>query len=615
MPAAGEPVTFTARVVNQGVLTTSAAAYTWTIDGAAVLTGVLPSLAPAQERDLTLGWLWQSGVHTVSLGLAPAGEEVSLDNNRLAHRTDAYYLEILVHPLFVEAFAGQQNLVGTYSFADWLQAQVAQLNERLAQATYPTLPGGLPDRVRVDVISVTTAVGGDIVSSSLDFDGRWTFRPERDYRATPQDEARESAQNYAARMAGTIDWGLIHELAHQLGVIDLYQLNVSPGAGNHVLDIEGLPLLSGFYWTRPGLMGGDFSPQGPIYFSEHTALALAQNSGYRRGYFGEYLFDLPQQVWLQVLDKRGAPLSGVDVRIYQTRWNVVREKPVASGTSDDRGYFLLPNRPVTPTLTTATGHTLRPNPFGHIDVVGRNGQLLVQLRHAGQETYRWLPITELNKVAWRGEEAVTLTLHTHLVAPDPLLPPAPAGLTAHTQGDRVRLSWQSSPSAAAYNVYRGIWPAYYPFSLASAGITTTTVTLPLTTTSRFAVTAVAGNGAESGFSRVVRAELVHAPAALVWDLTDPLSAAGSVLLIDAHTGRMLKLLPPECRAQGCAPRWLGRVGSEHIGMVGATAAAAGVGGVYGVVLPGQQRVWILDAAQEPVNWFGRILPQGLTPIE
>lgn len=56
---------------------------------------------------------------------------------------------------------------------------------------------------------------------------------------------------------------------------------------------------------------------------------------------------------------------------YQTDLGVVRSAPVWGGVSGAGGRLALPARPVPfGGLTTATGHTLAPNPFGAIDVIG-----------------------------------------------------------------------------------------------------------------------------------------------------------------------------------------------------------------------------------------------------
>ncbi len=351
-------------------------------------------------------------------------------------------------------------MVGTFSFQDWLQAQAAQLNQRLANAVYPDTPDGIADRIRIDVITETVKVGSGEVIGNLAYDGRWTFRTEQDYKRTPENEARISAENYVQRFVAGTDWGLIHELAHQLGVIDLYQLNVSLSAGNKVQ--QDLPLLSGFNWRYPGLMGGgDARSCDSTHFSDHTARSFVANSGYRRGYFGEYLYDLPAEVWVQVLDREGEPVPQASITAYQTQFKVLNDTSVFGGWTDDEGRFQLPNRPISPAITTATGHSLKPNPFGDIDVVGRNGQLLIRVDHDNQTFFAWLPITDLNMAAWRGHDIYTVRLRTHF--------PHESGLgvvnpSVRTQGNQVELGWESPVTGVSYNIFRGVWPSFFPSS-------------------------------------------------------------------------------------------------------------------------------------------------------
>ncbi|MCP4166789.1 MAG: hypothetical protein GY759_12980 [Chloroflexi bacterium] len=602
-PQPGEPVTFTAHIVNQGMVTATAAAYTWTVDGRAVQMGEIQALGPDGWVDIHLDWHWQEGSHIVAVDLEHFESDLSEQNNQLSHQTDAHYLEILVHPYFIEAFGERENLLGTYSFADWLQAQFVQMNQRLGAALYPGTPAGIGDRIRIDVISDTVAVGGDIISSTLAFDGRWTFRTEPDYKRTPENEALESARRYAQTYAAGIDWGLIHELTHQLGVIDLYQLNVSPSAGNPLTDQEGLPLLSGFYWQWPGLMGGDDArPFDNTHYSEHTARALASNSGYRRGYFGDYLYDLPAKVRLQVLDRAGTGVNHARIEIYQTERNELASKPVIVGDSDESGFFLLPNRPVTATMTTETGHTLHANPFAHIDVVGRNGQLLIRVQNGGQEFYRWLPITELNKHFWNGNQIETITLHTYFPPDSGALPPAPANLSLRTGATRI-FAWDPVAEAVSYNLYGAVWPDYDPFALVVEGLTEPQFATRLSDRARYAVTAVDGAGRESAYSNIARAETLLSPYGLIWR-DSYLADQGELLVVDGHRGAMLHMLPPA--AAGQWPRWLGRVGSEHHGMVDAVQANLGRDDAFAVALRGSGRVWVMDDRQDPLNWFGRI---------
>ena len=70
--------------------------------------------------------------------------------------------------------------------------------------------------------------------------------------------------------------------------------------------------------------------------------------------------------------------------------------------TDNSGVAFLPNRGVTG-IVTATGHQLRPNPFGVIDVVGTNGTFVIEM-HGPCINYEWLTIVELNLAYWTGLE-------------------------------------------------------------------------------------------------------------------------------------------------------------------------------------------------------------------
>ncbi len=606
-PLPGEAVTFTAQIVNQGLVATPAVSALWQVTPAAAAGEntsaaarqdivTLPPLAPGATATLTLPWSWATARYTVSLLLDPSAtlNETTRTNNTRADASDALYLDVLVHPLIDAAFARRSNLVGSWSFADWLQAQFAAMNRNLAASTYPAEPAGALDRVRVDVITVTEQVGGDLVSGALAFDGRWTFRVTPDDPDTPEDEAVQSAEQYAQTFAGAIDWGLVHELTHQLGMIDLYWLNVAGSYQNAAPDTDGRPLLTGFQWPHPGLMGGGNlgNHSWPLY-SDHTVGALNRNQGYRRGYFGEYLFDIPNQNTLRVLDNRGQPLPAVPVAIYQTVAGSVPATPVITGVTDGNGRFTLPTRPLPQGgITTATGHTLAPNPFGAIDVVGWNGQLLAAVGAGDQRFYAWWPITDFNLASWNfGPNTYERTVSTHL--PPAGAPVPPVSLDGRVDGGQVSLFWSSSPipNLAAYRVYRGLEPDYYPFRL----IATTTLPSLVDTayaTARYAVTVVDTAGRESGFSPIFRAQQTILPAASV---VEPASGVRTVL--DAHAGALLTQLPDD--------RWLGRQGSVHLGLSGAYALVRNAEGQLLSAVSRENQVKVLDSQLNLVNWFGR----------
>ena len=593
VPSPGEIVTFTAHIANQGVLTSPAASALWTVGQAAQLPDDLPALAPGMTATLAITWPWPAEPLTMTLSIDPAGalEEVTRRNDALSQRSDALYLDIAVHPLVYAAFNRRSNLAGSWSFPDWIQAQFEAMNANLAAATYPAAPRGVLDRVRIDRIVVSEALGGDAVTSTLAFDGRWTFRVDEDDPDTPEDEGALSAEAYARAFANTVDWGLAHELSHQLGVIDLYQLNVFGSFQNELLEADGLPSLLGFLWPNPGLMGGgDRGGHPPNSYSEHTALALNRNAGLRRGYYGEYLYDLPPRNSLLVLDNRGQPLPGAQVALFQTEGGALRAEPVISGALDAEGRFVLPARPVPlGGLTTATGHTLAPNPFGPIDVVGFNGQLLVQVSQDEQRFYAWWPITDFNLASWQGVTAYERTLATHL--PPAGAPQPPPALQGRVDGSNVTLHWLPSPGITAYRIYRGEEPEFYPFAL--VGVTDQLSFADVSwRTARYAVTAVDGQGRESGFSPLLRAQRTVDP---VGAAVDPVSGRRTIL--DRHDGALITQLADD--------RWVGRQGSVHIGLTGSQALASNAQGQLLIPVTSEDRLVILNGEREVLYWFGR----------
>ena len=587
-PVAGETVTLTAVVKNQGIQDCDAVAYEWTLDDAPFDAGALPALAAGETVSLTVTWPWSDDSHLLELlvDVTEELEEVSESNNRLQHQTDALFMAIDVHPFVYEEFARRPNLVGTWSFEDWVQAQVAQMNERLGQAVYPLTPAGILDRVRIDQIRVLPEE--DVVAASSDdlpeFDGRWTFAVAEDDHHTPEDERRESAANYAENYAGQIDWGLIHELTHQLGVIDLYRLALDGAVGNPLFAADGRALLSGHQWPNAGLMGGgDTTPHDDgTYYSSHTAFGLNSHAGYRRGYYGEYLFDLPAQTTLQVLDNRGLPAAGAQIDIFQTDGDRLDGAPVASGITDAAGRFDLPNRPIAGGgVTTPTGHTLSANPFGLIDVVGTNGLLLARMRSAtstSHEEFQWIPLTDLNLARWAGvADQHDVIVQTHLAPAD--APPAPE-LSGDAAGSHVQLRILPVVDAAAYRLYRAVEPEFRYEFLAEPG-QALEYTDVLTATTWYAATSVDAAGRESAFSGIVRIPRLVRPIQLV---VNP--ATHELVVLDQHSGGLVH--------REVDGDWIGRMGSQHLGLVGARGMSAGPDGLTTIAAGGRRVVTLAE---------------------
>lgn len=435
-PSPGEAVTYTAHIRNAGDAASPAIRGQWLVDGAVVRQTRLPALAPGGEVAVALTRAWSDASQSIRFRADPRDRlrEVSEANNDRTIGSLDLTLSIWVERGLYELFAGTTNLVGSRSFEDWIQAQIAAMNDRLSISRYTQVaPEGALDRVRVEKIVVMEELDGragppdECSPEPLDpgqfrIDGRWFFT---DFDPTNAAGNAGVYQQYVDLFATTVDWGLVHELAHQIGIVDLYRMNLrnDPPANNgvHVLDRSGAEIptsfLPNYAWDQimflyPGIMvGGDTRPyidDHEHYFESHTVAGLNRHARLRRGFFGEYLWDTPRRTYLYLVDEQGLPVAGARVRLYQKDGVTedIDNTPEIVVTTGPEGRVRLPNRPVV-AASTVTGHTLRPNPFGQISFIGQNGTMLVRATRDGRDLFGWLMVHDLNLAFWAGHEDAT----------------------------------------------------------------------------------------------------------------------------------------------------------------------------------------------------------------
>ncbi|MCK6459764.1 MAG: hypothetical protein L6Q95_07685 [Planctomycetes bacterium] len=410
-PARGERVVFTAVVKNPGDAPTGAFEYAWHLDGARVLEGTLPSLAPGQEARASLEWRWDSEEvpHFVRFSVDPHGrirEDIESNNTR-EEQTNALSFRFHVWQGLYDWFRTDARKVNPEiaSFDDWAQEQVAWMNRMFRESTCPGAPQGILERVRLDEIVVVPEDTPDPEPSGthapvdLPWDGKRGFRTA-EYLPIFRQEP-EAIRGHLA--------SCLHELSHQLGLIDLYQINME----------EGMNLVRPDLRRPNSRAGGMMTSCGP-YYSDHSVLAMNANLHRRRGYYGEYLYDLPRRCGLFVLDAWGRPLAGAKLTVYQDENRQLRGPPVFRLRTDDRGRASLPNRSCGRTTETATGHRLRDNPWGMIDPVGLNALFLVEIRHGERVDTQFVDILPFNVAFWNGaSESFTYPLRTTIVPGGP----------------------------------------------------------------------------------------------------------------------------------------------------------------------------------------------------
>lgn len=398
-PDKGELLTFTAVVKNPGDAPTGAADYKWYFDGKEVASGKIESINPGGQATATYKWKWDSeqNAHLIKFVVDPDNKikEDNETNNTREDQTNALSFRIhcwqSVYDWFYTTLKTQNPSLG--SFDDWAQAQVGYINMMFKDAVFPEAPNGILERARLDeiVVEPNNAVDQDPEAchapTNIEWDCRWGFTPK---------EYPQIFIDHPEFIKGPYTW-VMHEWGHQMGIIDIYQLYLGREL-NHVQPY-------GHQVTRASdLMT---STAKPIY-SDWTATVFNANLHKRRGYFGDYLYDLPQTCRVRVLDAYGKPIPNATVKFYQDHAHQVNSPEDFTGTTDAQGVYTMPNRDCYGSFTTATGHTLHDNPWGMIHVVGFNGLFFCDVRANGQSDYQYIEILPFN-LAYRAGHKDTWT--------------------------------------------------------------------------------------------------------------------------------------------------------------------------------------------------------------
>lgn len=640
-PAEGSPVTFVAHVANKGGQPTGEIAWAWVYDNATVSEGSLPSLPPGAQTTVQLTQSWQNGEHTISFAARPINNapEISLRNNIRSERTDALGFVICVSNESYPDYNASPNMTGSYSFEDWVQFHFNVMNALFEQSIYPGAINGCLQRVRVDKIARLPEQNFDAHCAEVKRDGH----PDGMYFQGAWQFARWD--QYPRRMAN-VDWGFIHEMGHQLGLVDEYHLNI-PASFTHVKDNGALVNLSHVYSQSNSMMAA----HGPVRFSPQATLGLNAQLNKQRGFFGDYQYALPLSNTLRVLNRAGQPVAGAALTVYQRMaGSFVTNDPIAIGQTNAAGEWRLPARP-TPRTQTENGFILQDNPFGQIDPVGSNGLLLAKVQWQNWTEWHWLELPEFNVAALSGESSFTKEIDTMLPASGAIA--APTGFRAvFSDAKTLQLSFNPAPGGVAYRLYARYgndgWDET-PWKLIREGRETSIPNFktdePLT---YLAVTAVAADGVESGLSQIAYAQHMRGVSRLTV-LPD-----GSRLISDTHphTGRIVRQNPdgacmdwdihplPDMwgRYFGLAVTSAGELllanheggriqlydmSGAHIRSVGQPGSAPGqfnqpcgisldeAGNAF-VADTGNNRVQILDAALNPVAQIGGLnKPQGV----
>jgi hypothetical protein len=435
----GEEVTLTAHVKNVGFKDSKPFDFVWMIDGKEVAKGKYAKAAKElEELTFQYKYKWVEGKHDVTFKITTVQPEISVLNNQV---TDALYgwgFTFVINK--GRTYHQQRNAVGTFCFEDYYRFHVDIMNTLFKASIYPSAPDGIQARVRLDRIVYCDDPNGDKnmqyvrAADGIGYiQGMWTW--------TDQPGEIEKGWPMADYMRWGTEWSLPHELGHQLGIPDWYCQD-NYGSKDHVWPDNGEVVCH--LMTHPNAMQHN---HGPYPWNEADAGYWNANWDKPRGYYGDYMFNVPDENFIRVVDINGLAVPDAKIEIYQRAVTVdatatptvdqgvkvypVNElaggndqskDPVMVGTTDQDGIMRLPNRPAREVITLNGSHR-KNNPFGNIDCVGPRDQMLMKVTKFDNPCYYWLELFNFNVAYYRGQNNYTTVVKTpYRSASSPLAP-------------------------------------------------------------------------------------------------------------------------------------------------------------------------------------------------
>ena len=478
-PDPNDMVSFHGHVINWSGNTVSPV-YVWEIDGKVVEEDIITDLAPSQEQIVVLDWQWQEGNHTVKLTIDPEDiiTESSETNNAIEDRVNAIIAGFWVEQSVYDYFHAHQHElgIGSNSWQDWIQRQMAKQNDLYEQAIWPSSPLGVLDRVRIDKIIVVPddalPLNGGLPSNHPDtsdktVDLMWGFP------ATLLDGSfYANHTSVDENNPFYLEKSLIHELGHARYLIDCYGFDVHNTASHHSVQIwegdtyvagsEYMPFLAWgevlYYNQSGGVMSGSYGFQWSPY--EAAALNLIASQRAKCGNYnapcniGVYLQDLPQNNHVHFIDTQGNPWIGANVRVFQAKagsgWYGKTIDTVwdQQYITDLDGYIHMPQNPFNP-----SGNIIQT--YGHA-----NGVMVLRIAYGEQIWYRFMEVPDFNQQYWQGNTQdgfYTIELNGDNYQ-DTNPPTVPTNLQAQqVTYEEIIIQWQASTDdvgVTGYTVYR-----------------------------------------------------------------------------------------------------------------------------------------------------------------
>jgi hypothetical protein len=412
-PDNGETMTYIAHVKNTGGATVDSFALEWYVDSVLERTEYYGEFYPERRIVSRLQLPWSSEdpsyirCEVESISPSPA-EELTVLNNHIENRTNALGFDFHVETPMAELFNGWKNKLGSYVIEDWLEYHMITFHRFFDESRFPATPNGVSERVFIDSISFNPMGahgGGSNAPNNLWADGRWGFGFNEEWFNIVTVEHNDKGY----------DPGMIHELGHQLGLVDLYAQDihgttfaedfVEPRTGEFpplepVVHFDN-PVY--YYNSRAG--DGVMHSHGTLMMSDHSAAGLERNLSQRRGWYGTYMFDFSDDYAYRLTKPDGSPLANYTITIWQ-RDGQFKGGPKYIGQTNAQGMYVFSHF----TQPGFEGGMYTPNPFAtrlsdFPHVVGRNATLFIRATKGDSVGYTFHDICDFNMAYWEGDTA------------------------------------------------------------------------------------------------------------------------------------------------------------------------------------------------------------------
>lgn len=401
-PDDGEEVTYQATVKNVGSEPAAPFEGQWFIrEQPGPLVALDKPLAPGESTTFNLVTPFRSShtdhrIQPIALRLFPKSEEADRANDELEIQQGALALGFTVSPEAVAKYA-ESGL----ALEDAIQRAVHRWNEVLSRySRFSFAPAGSLERVRVQSMAI-----GSAITTDLNLDAEILVEP-----GTNLDVA-------IARACGLVELatpGLVS------GSVAGDSFVISPsidrfagvlGSGEIRSDALLAPTFAFPHERFHDLYADPEKLDVGAGLSATDVYALNRNLGRRRGFTGDYLYDVPSSVLLTITDPSGKRLPNLELALYSMRAGSFSGAQVFERVrTGESGSVMLPRRNpgVAPGAYTPTGHQLVPNPFGRIDATGANGALAIRTSVHGVEGTAVLKLWQVLDAAARARQPLAL---------------------------------------------------------------------------------------------------------------------------------------------------------------------------------------------------------------